>query len=471
MTRSRQRKQARPGDPSPSAAIDAGGLGAASPSATTETGPEVAATGPTDETEGAPTSGETENGPTSGTASYAAAQSSLEQTHGAEQRSDEPPSRRMDASVPPPPARSPWPAALGGGVVGGILVGALAYYLLSGPRPDPALAARVAEIEEKTQQLGAETGKVDGLAGEVGKLQARVGSAVADPTIIARLQKAENTTNDALQQLHGLDTKVSSLAKTVDGLPKSQPDLSPLEAHIKAVEDGVAKVQAAAAGEAQKLQTTIADRTQALQTRLDAAQSAATDLGKKLDALESKVANLRLVGEHGAQLALAIGDAERALRELASLEPALERLQSLGGNDADLDTATHALAQASSRGITPLAELRQRLEALRPAAGPSADTGGTGGDWVAAAARNLGALVDVHEIDQATAAQRAAVDQALAALDKGDLASARDAIAPLARSGNEQAEAWVEAATTRLDAAAAIDRLRSRLQAILTAAS
>ncbi len=118
-----------------------------------------------------------------------------------------------------------------------------------------------------------------------------------------------------------------------------------------------------------------------------------------------------------------------------------------------------------------MAELRQRLEALRPAAGPSADTGGTGGDWVAAAARNLGALVDVHEIDQATAAQRAAVDQALAALDKGDLASARDAIAPLARSGNEQAEAWVEAATTRLDAAAAIDRLRSRLQAILTAAS
>ncbi len=186
MTRSRQRKQARPGDPSPSAAIDAGGLGAASPSATTETGPEVAATGPTDETEG---------GPTSGTASYAAAQSSLEQTHGAEQRSDEPPSRRMDASVPPPPARSPWPAALGGGVVGGILVGALAYYLLSGPRPDPALAARVAQIEEKTQQLGAETGKVDGLAGEVGKLQARVGSAVADPTIIARLQKAESTTN------------------------------------------------------------------------------------------------------------------------------------------------------------------------------------------------------------------------------------------------------------------------------------
>ena len=392
----------------------------------------------------------------------------------------EPP--RMPPPVAPPPARSPWPAALGGGIVGAVIVGAVAYYLLSGPRPDPALAARVAQLEDQTQQIGSETGKVGGLAGEVGKLQERVGSAVADPAIMARLQKVEGTTSEAQQQVQDLSGKLAALGKTVDGLPKSQPDLGPLKSQIASLEDGLKQQQAALSEglkqqqaalneQAGKLATTIDDRAKQLESEVAAAKSATSDLSKKLDALEQKVANLQLVSERGAKLALAISDAQQALNNSAPLGPAIEKLQGLAGNDAEIKTATDHLAQASSKGIVPKAELRQKLEALRPQLGPGAQGSGSSGDWAQTAVRNLGKLVDVQEVDQSTEQQRDAVDRALAALDKNDLASARDAIAPLARSGDEQAKAWVDAASTRLDAQAAIDRLSNRLQAILTAAS
>ncbi len=381
----------------------------------------------------------------------------------------EPP--RMPPPVAPPPARSPWPAALGGGIVGAVIVGAVAYYLLSGPRPDPALAARVAQLEDQTQQIGSETSKVGGLAGEVGKLQERVGSAVADPTIMARLQKVEGTTSEAQQQVQDLSGKLAALGKTVDGLPKSQPDLGPLKSQIASLEDGLKQQQAALNEQAGKLAATIDDRAKQLESEVAAAKSATSDLSNKLDALEQKVANLQLVSERGAKLALAISDAQQALNDSAPLGPAIEKLQGLTGNDAEIKTATDHLAQASSKGIVPKAELRQKLEALRPQLGPGAQGSGSSGDWAQTAVRNLGKLVDVQEVDKSTEQQRNAVDRALAALDKNDLASARDAIAPLARSGDEQAKAWVDAASTRLDAQAAIDRLSNRLQAILTAAS
>jgi hypothetical protein len=491
MTRSRQKKQARPGDTSPPSTGAESGAPSAPEPHTPEPREEIE-TGSRDEIEAAAIPEDAINEPeaapemsaTTEPPDTAPADEPVAAARTRPPDREEPPAEppHMPPAVAQPPSRSPWPAALGGGIVGAIIVGAVAYYLLSGPRPDPALAARVAQLESQTQQIGSEAGKVGGLAGEVGKLQERVGSAVADPAIMSRLQKVEGTSSEAQQQAQDLGGKLAALGRTVDGLPKSQPDLGPLQSRISALEDGLKKQQtaltqgldqrqAALSEQAGKLTTTIDDRAKQIESDVASTKSATSDLAKKLDALEQQVANLRLVSERGAKLALAIADAQQALNSSTPLEPAIQRLQGLANNDSEIKAAAEALAQASSKGITPKAELRQKLEALRPQLGPGAQASSGGGDWAETAVRNLGKLVTVQPVGQATEQQRDAVDRALAALDRNDLASARDAIAPLARSGDDAAKAWVDAASTRLDAQAAIDRLHDRLQAILTAAS
>jgi hypothetical protein len=141
----------------------------------------------------------------------------------------------------------------------------------------------------------------------------------------------------------------------------------------------------------------------------------------------------------------------------------------VAGGDPQLEAAVQSLEAEAQQGIVSLADLRARLDAIKPADVPLAGEAPREG-WLGRAFGNVGQLVTVEEQDPESQAAQAAVAQARDRLATGDVAGARDALAPLARAGNQEVAAWVEAAEARLRAHQEIERARARLDAMLTAA-
>ena len=108
------------------------------------------------------------------------------------------------------------------------------------------------------------------------------------------------------------------------------------------------------------------------------------------------------------------------------------------------------------------------IDPMRPTASPQGGTSGSGG--LGGALSNLGDLVAVDRLDPQQQRLLAAIETAREALDGGDLTAAREALAPLAESGDRAVADWLASADRRLAAEQAAAALHDRLQAMLAAA-
>lgn len=308
------------------------------------------------------------------------------------------------------------------------------------------LAARVAAVEAGIAGLPTALGDLQTRGVALTQQMERLGEAVA-----AERQGLEGLAQRVAQAVDTLGNRLTALETTVAGLPKAQPDLAPVMQELARLGAELGRLR---------------DETTAARQEAGAVRA---DLGGRIDALAKRVDELALASERGPAIALALGDADRALSEGTAIAPVLDRLQGLTGNDPALAEAVKNLAEATAGGVPTTAELERRLAELGPAR-PAAEPAPAPQGLLGTVTRNLTGLVEVAPADQALEQRRQAVAQAREALRAGDPAKARDLLLPYADAGGEPWRAWLQAAERRLAAERATARLRERLNAMLTAA-
>lgn len=290
------------------------------------------------------------------------------------------------------------------GLVGGGIVFAVAHFVL----------------EPKDQRLAQLQMRVQGMEQTLASVDTRL----------------RNLPPDMSSNVAALDDRLKALDAQVAKLPTSQPDIGPLRKDLSALQENMT----------------------ALQQRMQ-------DVSGQVGGFDGRLTAVQNLVQRGSALQLAVEDAAKALREGGSVADPAARLKSLANDDAELTRAADALTAADGKGIVAIATLRQQLDAIEPPAVGEAPAAGTG--WFGSVTANVSKLVDVKGVDAQSDTIRQALDQARSRLASGDLAAARDAMAPLARDQVAGAPAWVAAADNRLQAEQAIAKARQRVDAII----
>ncbi|WP_088559632.1 hypothetical protein [Arboricoccus pini] len=290
------------------------------------------------------------------------------------------------------------------GLIGGGLFFAIAHFALE--RNDP----RLAQLQMRVQGM--------------------------EETLASLDTRLRNLPPDLSGNVATLDNRLDGLDAQVAKLPTSQPDVGPLRKDVSALEENMTALQQSVQG-----------------------------MSGQLSSFDERLTAVQNVVQRGSALQLAVEDAARALREGGSVADPAARLKALANDDAGLAQAADALNSADGKGIVSIASLRQQLDAIEPPTVGEAPAAATG--WLGGITANVSKLVDVRGIDTRRDAIRQALDQARIRLADGDLAAARDAVAPLARDQLAGAAAWVAAADNRLQAEQAIASARQRVDAII----
>jgi hypothetical protein len=358
--------------------------------------------------------------------------------------------------------------ALVTGLIGGLAAAAVLILVLRATgwlaQPDAALLARLEAAE----------GRALGVEQRLAAIEARPPPEPPPPVDLAPLRaELQQGLAAAAEGVAKVEGSLAGLTDRLDGLAGELAELRGRAEALTAAGDELrGRVESAvrAADEQRAVLAGLARRADldAAADRLGAVES---EVSQRLAALEGEVGALRdqLVGvgraaTRVARGAMALVEMEAVLASGGSLQEPLVPLREVAADDAVLGGVVAELEPVAAEGVPTLAELRARLAALAPEPTPAAGGVAVGGpEWLGKTLENITGLVEVREVHT----ERAAVDAALDALDRGDLPAAIAAIEPLAQAGNGEAAAWVAAAGRRVAAETAVGRLRTHLAALV----
>lgn len=331
-----------------------------------------------------------------------------------------------------------------GGIVGSVLVlslaGAGAYFTRD--RWAPPVAATIAshapqgggQAEERVRI----SESINTLKTETADLRSQMSS------VGNRLQSVQEDIDSLKQQ----SEKIAASAAAATDRP--QPDVTqPLED----INQRLSQVEAGSG------------RLNALEQRLADVQSALSNVQTRVE---------KESGQSSAPAAtvLAVNQLAEALGRSGAYAPELESVRAIAAGDSEMAPAIGTLEQWSRSGLPTLGEIRAGFPAMaRSAAQAGSDSRGDG--WLDGVVNQLSALVTVRKVGDA-ALSGGGVDAALAeadaALEKGDLAGAANAIEGLEGPAADAAAGWLAKARERLAADKALADLRSAAIARLNAA-
>ena len=303
------------------------------------------------------------------------------------------------------------------------------------PQPAPGApisegaADRLAQLEQLNQQLRSD---LDRLAGSVA---AEPGTAGApDPALGQRLEAVSGE----LTQLRG---EIDNLRRTAGAVAPER-----LTAIANRAEENAAELRAMQ-GE--------------LSSLVDLPQQV-RDLAQRIEAAAGQTDRTAFV--------LAAGQLEAALDAGQPFASELGAVRRLAAEDQELAPLLDQLQEQSDEGIPTLAQLRARFEDMALAAAQAATTEVRGG-WADRALARLRSVVTVRPVggDVAGDAPEARLARAEARLEEGDLAAAVAELEGLQGTAAEASAPWLADARARVAADQAIERLRERALARITA--
>lgn len=333
-----------------------------------------------------------------------------------------------DAALPAP---QPAQARRGPGILGPLLGGALAavggfaashFNLLGLAAPD--VSQELAAIESKVDALAAEeAGSADAVKAEVAALAQRISALEAAPSPAA----------SDLARLDGIEQRLAAIeAAPADGAGSTAAltaRLAEIERKLAALPDG--------------------ETSPALQQQLKAALD-------RLDAAEAEAKARAAEAETAAETARRAAALDALAAAVAEGRPFAAELQALA--DPDLSSALGAVAEG---GVPTLAALREAFpeaarEALRIARATSAEDG-----WTDRLLDFLAAQTEARPLTpQAGTTPDAILSRAEFALTEARVADALAELAALDPAVKAPLEAWIGAATTYVDATAALRAAR-----------
>lgn len=289
-------------------------------------------------------------------------------------------------------------------------------------------------VPDVSQELAAIEGKVDAFAaGQARSVEAVTAEVAALAARISALEAAPGPAVPDLSRLDGLEQRLAAIeAAPADGAGST----AALAARLAEVERKLAALPTAGASPAlqQQLDEALA--------RLDAAEAEAKARAAEA---ETAAATARRAAALDA-LAAAVGEGRPFAAELQALD------------DPDLSAALGAVAET---GVPTLAELREDFpdaarEALRIARASSAEDG-----WTDRVLDFLAAQTEARPLTpQAGTTPDAILSRAEFALSEARVADALAELAALDPAVKAPLEAWIGAATTHVDAIAALRAAR-----------
>lgn len=358
-------------------------------------------------------------------------------------------------------------AFVGGGIAGAVVALLVGFGLeASGwlDRPDPALDQRIGSLDSQVAALRSGSGSVDQ---RLTALEQRPMPAVPD---LAPLEQATaGLRNDMTAQRDELAALRDGLAKQADSAESTRAGL---DQAVRELRETLSGLSLSLAEQRSRIDTLVAQRPdlqpltagiQEARSTLAAQEGRLADLAGRVATLEGTLAGARAAAADAARLALAMVELDRALTAGEPLAAALDPFAPLA-TDPGIAGPLAQLRPLRSDGAPTIAELQASLAELRPRITEAVRYEGSSG-WLDRTAQNLAGLVDLRRGESGEPGTVSELDEAEQALARGDVAAAVGAMRPLADAGNPGAVEWITQARRRLDAFAAMDRLRGYLSA------
>ena len=318
---------------------------------------------------------------------------------------------------------------------------------------DPAVAEAVTQIGATVSQLSDRVASLEDRPVSTG--DGSGGTVAVPPELTARLSAIESdlaSVRESTAAMDGLRTEVTAglnateaalqgaLERDEESRARIVERIGVLEARLRQIAEEAENATAALAG---------------LSDRIDAHDADIT-------ALEERPA-LEAAAQAG--LALAVGDVEAAIADGRPFAAAVERLGGLAPAGTDIANAAAQLAPYGEAGVPTRAALRAAFELNAPAM--QSELGRTEGDALETLLEGARSLISIRRTGESPEAPP--VSRAEAALDRGDLASAIAALAPV-RDQSDTVAAWLAGAEARLGVEAALADLRVAVGTLLSGA-
>jgi uroporphyrinogen-III synthase len=407
-------------------------------------------------------------------------------------------------ATPPPPSRSPIPAApaprQGGGQGGGFVIflaglvgaliagGGMLAILHYAPQSlgivQPAagvdsnasavLTQQIADVSTRLAELQQQVTALPKPPADLPLLSDRIAGLQSD---VAALKSASAAAAAPLPvEITGLPQRLADLEVRVAELKPA--DLAALSARVTTLEQRPAGAPADSAA-LNQLKSDVA----AFDTRLKAAESAMGELAGLKQSLDQLAASAKASdAAAGAGIALTIDQLHRLIADGKSYGPALDALAKFSAADTALSSAMApsiaALRSHADSGLATLAELQAAFpaaaEAISRAAAASSENAAPNASFTDRVLARLASLVTIRPVGEGTQGEDppARLARAEARLGAGDMGGAAGELAGLPAGGiADAAKPWLDRAQARLEAEAALDKLQSAAIAALAAAA
>jgi uroporphyrinogen-III synthase len=325
-----------------------------------------------------------------------------------------------------------------------------------------ALQQRLARIDATERALRDQSERLANLAAQSMALATRLEQM---DEALKRLAASAPPNADEMRALRDL---VQRLAARVDAMPQGAGDPAAaqrLAEALKELGDKLAaldaRVAALAAGDPAKAAAEARALAQKLEGEMAALRQAVAAQGERLAALAAESG--RRAAESDAPLVVAVGQLRAAAERGQPFRPALDAVAALARDRPGFKAPLDALAPHAGTGAKTLAALRRDFDRIGVSAQRAAERAAEG-DWIDRAWARLVSLVSVRRTGEAATGDGpgALVSRAEAALARGDLAAALAALEKLPPAGRAAAAAWMAEARARAavdTALAALDRL------------
>ncbi len=362
--------------------------------------------------------------------------------------------RAADRAAPPPTASTVGKSGgAGRGFVGGI-VGSL---LVLGAAGAGAYVTRDQWAPPVANMIAGQAPQAGGQAEE----RVRV-------TELINTLKSENA--DVRSQVSSVGTRLQSLQQEIDSLKQQSEKIA-------------ASAAAASAAAADRPAPDIAQPLEDINQRLSQVEVGSgrlSALERRLGDVQTTLSNIQATVDKNADQAsrpaaavLAINQLADALGRGGGYGAELELVRAIAaGDDSEMASAVGTLEQWSESGVSTPGEIRATFPAMAQAVAQT-QFQSEGGSWYDDVRNRLSALVTVRRVgDNALAGGGvdAALAQADAALERGDLAGSVKAIESLKGTAADAAADWLAKARDRLAADKALASLRTAAIAKLNAA-
>ncbi|MGE0733446.1 MAG: mitofilin family membrane protein [Alphaproteobacteria bacterium] len=388
----------------------------------------------------------------------------------------EAPSAPKDATIAPPRPRA-WyfrPAFIAG--VLGIAAGGIAVYYLIGalraPGADPAVAAQLANAEQRIAQLETQIKSAGTGAEQLAQLRQSLSQLTARIDSLPRQPAAAETAKLAAD-LKSLGDQVAALDRRLTAAPPAdsgaaQAALRDALAKIAQLERRVSELAARPA----TMTTTPAPNAAALdqlRTENETLRGELKTLAERLANVEKQKAAPTVDPNLGSSaFIVAVGQLRDAIASGKPFIAAFDSVRALAGNDAALSSLLAQVEPHAAKGVATVEQLRARFQPLpvkilRAARMPEE------GDWVDRAWARMKSVVIVRRTGENVTGDsiEAAVARAEARLKAGDVAGAVAALDAIKGPGAEPAAEWLAQAKTHVGAAEAADKLSQAAVAAL----